>query len=261
MPHETPSDSPPRAGEPAPEISRLSRQEANRMLVQAEQARLDDIDRYWALCRTDPDQAAGLATGAAPILADLLDLARSALPAPSPGAIPGLSEATRRLLAIEAIRASLLDDVLLPADPIDAFWEGGRVVGLKIVNGEQVVVLRYDGPLFNQGTVPESEVRGEEYWCLVCHRESIGDGGEFEYLMAYVIGAVADDGKWKTVPIDLASRSDLMRDIQAMETLVEYGRLSGERFDTRPLPTFPGANDLLIARLQAQKASLFPTKA
>ena len=51
-----------------------------------------------------------------------------------------------------------------------------------------------------------------------------------------------------------------MRDMQAMETLVERGRLSGELFDTRPLPTFPSANDLLIDRLKAHKAALLSTK-
>lgn len=260
MPHDTPSNLRPQAIEPAPEISRLSRHEADRRLVQAEQARLAEIDRYWALCQTDPDQAAGLAAGAAPIVGDIFYLARNALPPPAPSTIPGLSKATRRLLAVEAIRESLDDAAPVPTDPVDAFWDDSQIVGLKIVNGEQIVVLRYDGPLFNPGTVPESEVSGEGYWFLVCHRESIGDAGEFEYLMAYVIGAVADDGKWKTVHVDLASRSDLMRDIQAMETLVERGQLSGAWFDTRPLPTFPSANDLLIARLQAHKAALLPTK-
>jgi hypothetical protein len=172
-----------------------------------------------------------------------------------------LSKATSRLLSLDAIRASLLDAAPAPADPADAFWEGGQVVGLKIVNEEQVVVLRYDGPLFNPGTVPESEVRGEGYWYLVSCQESIGDGGAFDYLMAYVIGAVADGGEWKAVDIDLASRSDLMRDLEAMETLVEYERLSGRRFATRRFPTFPGANDLLIARLQAHPAALLATKA
>jgi hypothetical protein len=261
MPHDPPSDVPPQAIGHAPAISRLSRRETERVQMHAEQARLAEIDRYWALCRTDPDQATSLATGAAPILGELLRLACNALPAPAPGAIPGLAKATSRLLSLDAIRSSLLDAAPAPADPVDAFWEDGQVVGLKIVNGEQVVVLRYDGPLFNPGTVAESEVRGEGYWYLVSCRESIGDVGAFDYLMAYVIGAVADGGKWKAVDFDLASRSDLMRDLEAMETLVEYGRLSGRRFATRPFPTFPVANDLLIARLQAHKAALLVTKA
>jgi hypothetical protein len=260
MLHDTPSNFRPQAIDPAPGIFPLSRHEADCRLAQAEQARLAEIDRYWTLCQTDPDQAAGLAAGAASILGDLFYLARNALPPPAPSTIPGLSKATWRLLAVEAIRESLDDAAPVPAAPVDAFWDDGRVVGLKVVNGEQVVVLRYGGPLFNPGTVPEREVRGEGYWFLVCHRESIGEAGEFEYLMAYVIGAVADDGKWKAVHIDLASRNDLMRDMQAMETLVERGRLSGERFDTRPLPTFPAASDLLIAQLQADKAALLSTK-
>jgi hypothetical protein len=260
MSHDTLSNFRTQAIEHVPEISRLSKHEADRLLVQAEQARLAEIDRYWALCQTDPDQAAGLAAGTAPIVSDIFHLARNVLPLPAPSSIPGLSKATRRLLAVKAIRESLDDTVPAPADPVDAFWDDSQVVGLKRVNEEQVVVLRYDGPLFNPGMVPESEVSGEGYWFLVCHRESIGDAGEFEYLMAYVIGAVAEDGKWKAVHIDLASRSDLMRDMPAMETLVDRGQLSGELFDTRPLPTFPSASNSLIDQLQAHKAALLSTK-
>lgn len=161
----------------------------------------------------------------------------SQLPIPVPGAIPGLASATRRLLALEAARHALVEPA--PADPVGAFWEPGQVVALKVVEGEQVVVIRYDGPLFNPGTVPESKVRSEGYGFPVCHRESIGDGGEFEYLIAYAIGVIAEDGQWKDGQLDPASRDDLVRDIPAMEELVERGRLSGLPSASRPLPDFP----------------------
>lgn len=228
------------------------------MLAHAEGGRLAEIDRYWALCHADPELAARAAAGSAPIAGDLLRLACNTVTVPRPGAIPGLAQATARLREVNAIREALLEDgtAPTPADPADAFWEDGRVVGLKTVNGEQVLVLRYDGPLFNPGTVPESAATGGENCCLACHAGDDGHGGEYEFLTAYVTGVVADDGSWQAVRIDLASRSDLMRDLEAMETLVERGALSGECFAARPLLAFPTCSDLLIAQLQAHQAAL-----
>jgi hypothetical protein len=212
----------------------------------AEHARLAEIDRYWNLCKTDPDRAAFMASGAAPIFGDLFHLARQTCAVPTPSRIPGLSAATKRLLSVAAVRDALVESA--PCDPVDAFWEDGQVVAAKIVGGLPVLVFRYAGPLFNTGTVPASEVRSEAYGYLVCRSESIGDGGAFEYLMAYVIGAVAGDGNWKAVHLDLASRSDLMRDIPAMEALVEWGGLGGRTFDTSPLPTFPCAGKRFLRK-------------
>jgi hypothetical protein len=137
MPHDTPSNFLTQAIEHAPEISRLSKHEAGRMLVQAEQARLAEIDSYWALCQTEPDQAAGLAAGTAPIVSDIFHLARNVLPLPAPSSIPGLSKATRRLLAVKAMRESLDDAVPAPANSVDAFWDNSQVIGLKMVNGNR----------------------------------------------------------------------------------------------------------------------------
>ena len=77
MAHDTPSNFPTHAIEHASEISRLSKHEAGRMLMQAQQARLAEIDRYWALCQTDPDQAAHLAADATPIVSDIFYPARN----------------------------------------------------------------------------------------------------------------------------------------------------------------------------------------
>jgi hypothetical protein len=243
---------------PSDALSRLSNREADRMLAHAEGGRLAEIDRYWALCHADPELAAGTAAGAAAIVGDLLRLACITVTVPRPGVIPGLAQAAARLLEVHAIREALLEDVAaqMPVDPAGAFWEGGRVVCLKTVNGEQVLVLRYDGPLFNPGTVPESAATGDENCRLACHAGDDSHGGEYEFLTAYVVGVVADDGSWRAVQIDLASRSNLMRDLEAMETLVERGRLGGECFAARPLLDFPTGSDLLIAQLQAHQAAL-----
>jgi hypothetical protein len=243
---------------PSNELSRLSSREADRMLANAERERLAEIDRYWALCHAEPERAACKADGAAPIVGDLLRLACNTVTVPRPAAIPCLVQATARLLEVDAVREAFLEEgtMPMPGDPAGAFWEVGRVVGLKMVNGEQVLVLRYDGPLFNPGTVPESALAGDEHCCIACHAGDDGSGGEYEFLTAHVTGVVADEGSWLAVQIDLSSRSNLMRDLEAMETLVERGRLGGECFTARPLLDFPTGSDVLIAQLQAHKAAL-----
>lgn len=227
------------------------------MLADAERERLAEIDRYWALCHAEPELAAGIVAGASPIVGDLLRLARNTVPVPEPGTIPCLEQAAVRLLAVDGIREALQEDGAAPgADPAHAFWDNGLVVGLKTVNGEQVLVLRYDGPLFNPGTVPESAVTSDENCCLACHAGDDGHGGQYEFLTAYVTGVVVASGSWHAARIDLASRSDMMRDLAAMETLVQHGRLNGEHFTARPLLTFPTGSGPLIDQLQAHKAAL-----
>jgi len=242
-------------------IARLSRDEAERLLAQAEAARRDEIDRYWALCLADPDRARQALAGAPPILGDLYHLARHALPPPGPGAIAGLAAATAQLLEVAEVREALAEFLPAPGtlDPVDSFWEPGEVVGLKIVNGEQVCVLRYGGPLFNPGTVPDSKLAAGENWYLVCHAADDGQGGRYEFLVAYAIAGCVD-GRWRTNHLDLPSRSDLMRDLDAMETLARRGSLGEEWCDEfpgiTPLPTFASKSDPIIAQLRAHRAAL-----
>jgi hypothetical protein len=47
-----------------------------------------------------------------------------------------------------------------------------------------------------------------------------------------------------------------MRDLDAMETLVDRGRLSGEHVQTRPLPEVLTRSDAEIAQLKAHLATL-----
>lgn len=238
------------------EIIKLSNREADHLLTQAARARLAEINRYWALCQSNPECAAQLAAAAPPIVSDIFYLSRFTHSPPLPSTVAGLSKATTRLLEVNAIRDSLAPSLPALTNPVDAFWEDRRVVGLKVVNGEALVVLRYDGPLLNPGTVPESAIIGGEYGYMVCQRESIGDGGEFEYLMAYVIGGMDNNGNWDAIRIDLAFRNDLMRDLQAMEALVVRGRLDEEFLELHPLPAFPTRCDASIAQLHVHKAGL-----
>jgi len=238
------------------EIAKLSNREADCLLAQARRARLAEINRYWALCQSNLEHAAQLAAAAPPIVSDIFYLSSYTHSPPLPSTVAGLSKATTRLLEVRAIRDSFVPSSPASTNPVDAFWEDRQVVGLKVVNGEALVVLRYDGPLFNPGTVPASEMIGEEYGFMVCQRERIGDGGEFEYLMAYVIGVMDNNGNWDSSRIDLTSRNDLMRDLEAMEALVVLGRLGEEFLELHPLPAFPTSCDALIAQLQAHKAGL-----
>ena len=238
------------------EIVKLSNREADHLLAQAARARLAEINGYWALCQSNPDQAAQLAAAAPPIISDIFYLSSFTHSPPLPSTVAGLSKATTRLLEVHAIRDSFVPSSSALTDPVDAFWENRQVVGLKVVNGEALVVLRYEGPLFNPGTVPAREMIGEEYGFMVCQRESIGDGGEFEYLIAYVLGGMDNNGNWESIRIDLKSRNDLMRDLQAMEALVVRGRLGEEFLALHPLPAFPTSCDALIAQLQEHKARL-----
>lgn len=225
----------------APDIARLTNREADRLLVQAEEARRAEIDAYWALCQAAPLDAQQLAHRA-PILDELLQLARTTQAAPPPGSSAALCCATARLLEVAAIRAAV---------PGPAFWEDGAVVALKAVDGRQVLVVRYDSALFNPATVPDESLAGGASWRLVCHR-----GGDFEFVQAYIIGAFDVAGRWTDVLLDLAARSALMRDLAAMEALVGQGRLADAAFDAPPLPTFPSASTAVITQLHAHQAVL-----
>lgn len=229
--------------------------EADHQLSPAETARRQEIERYWALCQADPAAAEHATVGTAPIVRDLFCLARCAWLPPPPRLVDSLSDATATMLAVRSIRASLIEAASGSAvDPVDAFWEDGTVVALKVVDAMQVVVVRYNGPLFNPSTVPDACLTEHDVCRIVRRTESIG--GAFETVDPYVMGAFDRDGRWNDVQLDLASRSDLMRDANAMETLVDCGQLDADAFDSTPLPGFPTSSDRLIAQLHAHKAAL-----
>jgi hypothetical protein len=240
-----------------PAIARLSNREVERLLADLERSRLAEIDSYWALCHAEPDLAAGQATGAAPIVNDLWHLARNTFAAPCPSAIPSLARATARLCQVAAIGAAL-DDMCetLAADAADTFWEDGQVVAVKLLEGRQVLLLRYIGPLFNSGTVPEASLTAQADCYLVCHRGGDREEENYECLTVYLMGRVDANGHWQTLDVDLASRNELMRDLPGMETLVDRGRLSDAFFDARPLPGFPGNSDVLVKQINAHQAAL-----
>ena len=240
------------------EIAQLSHREADRLLVQAEANRRAEIAAYWALCRTEPERAALLSAGAAPVVRDICLLAGcDSKQLPKPSEIGSLFKATARLLGVYAVRNSLLGEYSMPtqADHVDRFWEDGLAVALKVVGEVPVMVLRYEGPMFNPGTVPESALTDGDDWFMLRHREGDGNGGEFEFLMAYVIGNMSEGGSWQRAALDLESRGALMRDLPAMEALVEWERL-GDHIVGRPMAAFAASNDLLIAQLNAHKAAL-----
>ena len=241
-----------------PELRSLSHRETARRLAEVERDRLAEIDRYWALCRSDPERAAQLAAAMTPVACDLLLLACHVGSPPKPSAIQYLSIVTARLLQVAAVREAFdegMDDHIT-ADPADLFWQDGQLVAHTTVDGNPVSVLRYMGPLFNPGSVPEEALTANEDGFLVCEQAVDGAGGEYEFLRAYVLGVESTDGHWTDVHIDLRSRSRLIRDLAALETLVDRGGLAGQDFDAPPLPTFPTSCDLLIAQLRAHKTAL-----
>lgn len=258
MPEHDRMNSVPRIHGIAPDISQLSNREAERFLAQVELARLAEIDRYWALCQTDPERAAGTAADGAPVMHDLRALACNTFSPPKPGAIGSLSKLTARLLVVDAIREALPGELPDPlhTDATNSFWEDGMVVALRTVNSEPVLVIRFDGPLFNPGTVPDDAPAADGNVFVVCQSGGDTTGSAYEFLTAYAIGSVTSGGQWKNIQLDLTSRNALMRDLDAMETLVLHGSLSDLRFDTRPLPAFPTTCDAVIARLQAHRTAL-----
>ena len=240
-------------------ISQLTNREADQMLAQAETARRTEIDEYWSLCLADPVRAAHVAGGSAPIVRDLSLLSGcSTAIVPRASCIAPLFNVTSRLLAVKAVRNALASEYSLPplAGDVDAFWEDSRIVALKLVDDNPVIVLRYFGPMFNPGTVPQTALTDGDHWFMECHSESDGNRGEIEFLTAYVIGTTCADGSWKHVVLDLASRSALMRDLKAMEALTDRGSLTDAYFDVRPLVDFPTGSDHLIAQLNAHKTAL-----
>ena len=242
----------------SPAISQLSHREADRLLVEAEAARRAEIADYWAQCRTGMVRAAQLPAGSPPLLLELCLLADcTSRRLPGAGEIGSLFQATERLLAVRRVRDSLIGEYATPpqAEQIDGFWDDSLVVALKVVERVPVMVLRYSGPLFNQGTLPEDALSAGQDWFVLCHREDDGSGGAFEYLTAYVIGTLGADGVSRNAALNLESRSALMRDLPAMEALVDWDQL-GDELAGRPLAAFPSTTISLIAQLNAHKAAL-----
>ncbi len=240
-------------------IKRLSNREADRLLVQAEADRRAEIDAYWAVCLADPVQAARVADKAPPLVRDLCLLAGQRDTAvPRPSGIGSLFVSTARLLAVEAVRNSLLGDYTLPtnAEQVDRLWEDGQVVALKVVGDQPVLVMRYGPLMFNPGTVPEAALLHAEDCFIELQREGDGNGGEIEFVTAYVISTMCDNGQWGKAKLDLRSRSCMMRDLKAMETLVGGGGISNAYFDATPLPAFPTHADSFIGQLHAHQAAL-----
>lgn len=258
MPEHDRMNSVPQINGIAPDISQLSNREAERILAQVELARLAEIDRYWALCQTDPERAARTADDGAPVMHDLLALACNTFSPPNPGAIDSLSKLTARLVEVDAIREALPGELPDPLriEAVDSFWEDGMVVALRTVNGEPVLVIRFDGPLFNPSTVTDDALAADSNVFVVCQSGGDATRSAYEFLTAYAIGSVTSGGQWKNVQLDLPSRNALMRDLDAMEALAVHGSLSDLRFNTRPLPAFPTTCDAVIARLQAHRAAL-----
>lgn len=241
----------------SPAIAQLSNREAERLLADLELSRLTEIDSYWALCHAEPDVAAGLAIDVAPIVNDLFHLARNTFAAPCPSAIPSLLKTAERVRQVAAIRASL-DDMCeaSPIDSADTFWEDGQVVACKLVGGQRVLVLRYYGPLFNPGTVPEASLIGAEDCYLVCRPGGDSEEENYECLAAYLTGGVDANGYWQALDIDLASKNELMRDLPGMETLMDRGSVVNTLLHAKLLPTFPGSSDLLVEQINAHRAAL-----
>lgn len=239
-------------------IATLSSREADRWLNEAEQARLDEIDEFWALCRSHPESAMAHA-GGHPCARDILLLAAQTVQVPLPAVVSSLAAVTEQLLSVQAVRNGFLndDETRAPAELVNSFWQDGTVVALQARDGATVlVVVRYDGPLFNPLTVPESCLAGGSECYLVCHQEDDPVAGKFESLTAYVFGALDDNGAWRAVQPRPEQRSALMRDLAATECLVDRDKLSGEYFDAKPLTSFPTSHDGLIAQLHAHNAAL-----
>lgn len=252
-------DLPEEAAALPPWISQLSNREADQLLRQAEADRRAEIDAYWDLCVTDPVRAAQIAAGGPPILRNMSLLAGCrTTTAPAASSVVPLFAATARLLELRSVRDALLDAYPLPtrAEQVDRFWEDSLVVGIKLVGNVQVMVLRYGGAMFNPGTVPDTALTSDQDCFVVGHTEGDGNGNEVQFVTAYVIGTMDREGRWKPVALDLPGRGDLMRDLKAMETLVDRGGICGEHFETTPLGDFPATSDVLIAQLNAQKAAL-----
>lgn len=241
-----------------PDVSRLSIREVERELAEARRARIATIDRYWMLCRTDPARAERAGDGAAAVVRDLFHLALNSFPVPRPSVLDGLSEAIDQLLRIEAIRSVVLANWgrASPAELANAFWEDERIIAVKTVGRTRAVVVRCDGPLLNPGTLPDGDVAYGHDWRVVCHTTGDGNGNDYQFLAAYVIGSMDGYARWGPAQLDLEARSDLWRDLAAMETLVESERLGEDYPDTHPLPTFVTDSDRLIAQLQGRQAVL-----
>jgi len=232
-------------------VHQLTIRETIQRLLIAECARLREIDEFWSRCLTDPAHVVH-APGAR-IERDMALLA-SAPPAPAAGTFQSL------ILATSALLTDAVKEALVTSDAGDteanSFWESGDVVACRSCGGHQTYVIRFDGPCFNPGTLPQDRLGGS----ASCHLAYVpSDGGpysNYETLRAYAFACIDPDDAWREARPDLACRSALMRDREAMEMLVDRGRLSGEHFQTRPLPELSTRSDAEISRLKAQLAAL-----
>lgn len=232
----------------------LTHREAALRIAALEHARLLEIEAYWACCRTSPPLPPTASESAASIERDLAFLVHCPYPAPAAMTFPSLMQAAARLVSLDTVSASLLADT--DEEAAQTFWENGTIVATKSCAGQQIYVVRFDGPCFNPDTLPKDGPDDGPSLHLAHVPSDDGPHSDYETLLAYVFGYVDQSQKWRQASPGLQCRSDLMRDLRAMETLVDRACLSNEHWDAPPLPEFCGSSDAMIRQLKAHRDGL-----
>lgn len=229
----------------------LTNRETVQQIAIAEQRRLREIDEFWSRCTADP---AGTALAAGTQIERDIAMLASAPPAPSTNSFPSLLRATASLLT-DAVKNALACDG--PGEAaVDSFWENGEVVASRSCECQQTYMIRYDGPLFNPGTLAPDSLGTSVSFDLQYVPSDGGHHSDYETIRAYVFASMGQDGAFVEARPELPCRGALMRDLAALEILVDQGRLSGAHFVTRPLPELATQSDAEISHLKAHRAAL-----
>lgn len=232
----------------------LTHRETALRISDLEHARLVEIEAYWARCRCSPPPPPIEPENGASIERDLALLAHCPYPAPAAMTFQSLMQAAARLVSLDTVRASLLAET--DEEAAQTFWENGAIVAMKSCAGQQVFVVRFDGPCFNPDTLPKNGPDDGPSLHLVHVPSDVRPHSDFETLFAYVFGYVDQCQKWREASPGLQCRSDLLRDLRAMERLVDRACLSDEHWDVPPLLEFSSSSDALIRQLKAHRELL-----
>ena len=191
--------------------SELTHRETALRISSAEHARLMEIDEFWIRCGSSPSPPPLAHENAASIEGDLALLAHCPHPAPAAIAFPSLMQATVRLVSLDNVRASLLAET--DSKAAQTFWENGKIVATKPCAGQQVFVVRFDGPCFNPNTLPLDGLDSGPSLHFVHVPSDGGLHSNYETVSAYAFGYIDHCQSWREASPGLQCRSDLARQV------------------------------------------------
>jgi hypothetical protein len=240
------------------DVARLTQREADRLVSSLAELRRNEINSYWNLCRRNPAEAERMCLRAPAIVQDLFLLARNTTRAIKPNDSQALRELTAKLLDNEAVAEALAEEVSrVPEDrPAEVFWSEGAVVGIKIVNGEKVFVLRFASIDLPRDTRGLDQHHSGDTWYLERHEAFEDRDRECDVLFVYLTGTMSGDEAWVDLRLPPRDRHEVECTVMATESLALHGEIRAREYHSGLIPDFPTSVNTTLTQLRAHQAAL-----